>query len=213
LQFVLVAFNRNMWNCNVRRSISVKLFFYRYFKTVLLAEFFVCTLLHLSPDTEVMWCIVITCRLSSSVVSEKKIKNRQHPFWHIWTSCFFCVFSVKLVRGPSSGHSYQVWFQLVRWCQRRRLKCLQTTTTRTMTTTDDKWWQYITWPLCRVTNVIMYKQKTLLIEQSSLTENTQKKQDVQMCQKGCCLFLIFFSETTGPIGTKLDDRNVHCMVF
>ena len=61
------AFNRNMWNFNVRRSISVKLFFYRYFKTVLLAEFFVCTLLHLSPDTEVMWCIVITCRLSSSL--------------------------------------------------------------------------------------------------------------------------------------------------
>jgi hypothetical protein len=30
------------------------------------------------------------------------------------------------------------------------------------------------------------------------------------CPKGCCMFLIFFSESKVPIGTKLD-RNVYWM--
>ena len=37
---------------------------------------------------------------------------------------------------------------------------------------------------------------------------TWKKQDAQRCQKVCCLFLIFFSETTGSIRINLG-RNVH----
>ena len=45
-----------------------------------------------------------------------------------------------------------------------------------------------------------------------LIGSTQKKQEVQRCKKGCCLFIIFLSETTGPIGTKLG-RNGHWMVL
>jgi len=37
------------------------------------------------------------------------------------------------------------------------------------------------------------------------------KKDTHRCQKLCCLFLIFFSGTTEPIGTKLG-RNVHLLL-
>ena len=37
-------------------------------------------------------------------------------------------------RGPSNEHSYPVWFQLVQWFQRRRLKCKSLWI---MTTTDN----------------------------------------------------------------------------
>ena len=60
------------------------------------------------------------------VVSEKKIKIRQHSSWHLWETCFFSVRpidKIKLIRDPSNEHSYQVWFQLGQWLQRRRLKC------------------------------------------------------------------------------------------
>jgi 16S rRNA C1402 (ribose-2'-O) methylase RsmI len=40
----------------------------------------------------------------------------------------------------------------------------------------------------------------LCFEGFLLIGNTQKKQQPQRYQKGCCLFLIFY-ETTGPIGT------------
>jgi hypothetical protein len=42
--------------------------------------------------------------------------------------------------------------------------------------------------------------------------STQKNQEAQTCRKGCCLFYIFFSETTRQIGTKLG-RNVHWIVL
>ena len=29
----------------------------------------------------------------------------------------------KIGRGPSNEHSFQIWFQLAQWFQRRRLKC------------------------------------------------------------------------------------------
>ena len=45
-----------------------------------------------------------------------------------------------------------------------------------------------------------------------LIRSTGKKQEAQRCQKGCCLYSIFFSETTRTIGTKLG-RNVHLMVL
>jgi hypothetical protein len=51
----------------------------------------------------------------------------------------------------------------------------------------------------------------LCFEGFLLIGNTQKKQQPQRYQKGCCLFLIFY-ETTGPIGTKYG-RNVHLMVL
>ena len=28
----------------------------------------------------------------------EKIKNRHHPFWHIWTSCFFCVLPINKIK-------------------------------------------------------------------------------------------------------------------
>jgi hypothetical protein len=72
------------------------------------------------------------------MVSEKKIKNWRHHFWHIWASWLFCVLLIKaFFRGSSNEHSYQVWFQLVLWFQRRGLKCESTQTTTTMTTTTD----------------------------------------------------------------------------
>ena len=40
----------------------------------------------------------------------------------------------------------------------------------------------------------------------------KKLQEAQWCQKGCCLFWMFFSETTGPVGIKLG-LNVHLMVL
>ena len=46
---------------------------------------------------------------------------------------------------------------------------------------------------------------------NALIRSTQNNQEAQMCQKWCCQFLIFFSETIGPIGTKLG-MNVHLMV-
>ena len=62
-------------------------------------------------------------------------------------SCFFCVLLInkkQLWRGPFNEHSYQVWFQLTPWYQRRRLKCKSLR--MTMLSTDAKWWQYFTWP-------------------------------------------------------------------
>jgi hypothetical protein len=47
-----------------------------------------------------------------------------------------------LCREPPNKHSYQIWFQLTQWFQRRRLKCKRLQTT----TTDTKWWQYLTLP-------------------------------------------------------------------
>jgi hypothetical protein len=49
------------------------------------------------------------------------------------------------------------------------------------------------------------------IEFLLIRSKQQKKQDAQRSQKGCCLFLIF-SETTGPIGTKLG-RNDQWMIL
>jgi hypothetical protein len=40
----------------------------------------------------------------------------------------------KLCSGPSNKHSYQDWFQLAQWFQRRKLKCKSIW----MTTNDDK---------------------------------------------------------------------------
>ena len=140
-----------------------------------------------------------------------KIKKRQHPFWHLWASCFFCALLIikkninlledqiliqwaqwlqrrrlkckrkrkkdwlknkfstyiqkqttpffftplgllfllctsdrqnkKFLRGTSNEHSYKIWFKLAQWFHRRRLKCKSL-----WTTTDAKWWQYLTWP-------------------------------------------------------------------
>ena len=75
------------------------------------------------------------------------IKNNWTPFWHLWASCFLLCNSTqqknhKLCRDPSNEHSYQVWFQLAKWFQRRRLKCKSLR----KTTIDTKWWQYLTWP-------------------------------------------------------------------
>jgi len=46
----------------------------------------------------------------------------------------------------------------------------------------------------------------------SIDRKTQKKQEVQRCHKGSSLFLIFFSESIGPIGTKLGWK-VHWTVY
>jgi hypothetical protein len=43
-------------------------------------------------------------------------------------------------------------------------------------------------------------------------ESTQKKREAQMCQKECCLYLMCFSETTEPIGTKLGG-NIYLIVL
>ena len=45
-----------------------------------------------------------------------------------------------------------------------------------------------------------------------LIGSTQKKQETQMCQRGCCQFLISFFETNGPIGSEVS-RYVHWMVL
>jgi hypothetical protein len=70
-----------------------------------------------------------------------------HPSWHIWASCFFGVLLInkkkELCSGQSNEHSFQDWFQFVQRFQRGRLKCKSL---RTMTHTDVKWWQYLTWP-------------------------------------------------------------------
>jgi len=42
----------------------------------------------------------------------------------------------KLCRGSSNKHSYQVWFQLTQWFQRRRLKCKSLQTMMTTTYND-----------------------------------------------------------------------------
>ena len=43
-------------------------------------------------------------------------KNRQHTFWHIWVSCFYCVLPInkkhKLFKKPSNKHFYKVCFQM-----------------------------------------------------------------------------------------------------
>ena len=49
-----------------------------------------------------------------------------HPFWHPWGLLYLLCTSDqqnkhKLCRGPSIEHSYQFWFQLNQWFQRRRL--------------------------------------------------------------------------------------------
>jgi hypothetical protein len=80
----------------------------------------------------IQWTRLIGLVPTGPVVSEKKIKNRYHPFWHLWASRFFCVLLInykkkttkqKLCRGPSNEHSHQVYFQLAEWFQQRRLKC------------------------------------------------------------------------------------------
>jgi hypothetical protein len=67
-----------------------------------------------------------------SVVSEKKIENKQHPFWHPMGLLFLSCISdqqTTFFKEPSNGHSYQVWFQLVKRFQKRRLKCKSLPTT------------------------------------------------------------------------------------
>ena len=54
----------------------------------------------------------------------------------------------NLYRGPSIDASYQVSVHLVKWFQRRRLKCEKLTDDRRRTT-DTKWWQKLTLPLAR----------------------------------------------------------------
>jgi hypothetical protein len=44
-------------------------------------------------------------------------------------------------------------------------------------------------------------------------KSTQKKQGGQMCQKRGCLFLIFFSETTGPIMHKILIVKMNKIIF
>ena len=51
---------------------------------------------------------------------------------------------LKFFNFNDNEQSHQVWFHLVQWFQRRRLKCKSLrTTTRTI---DTKWWQYLTCP-------------------------------------------------------------------
>jgi hypothetical protein len=66
--------------------------------------------------------------------------------WNCRTNfCFLCAAVLmpqkhNLCRGSSYEHSHQVWFHLVQWFQRKRLKC------KSIRTTDTKWWQYLTCP-------------------------------------------------------------------
>ena len=97
------------------------------------------------------------------VVKSSKYKNRRHPFWQIWASCFFCVLPISFVyywathkkqlfRGPSKEHSYQVWFQLTLWFQRRRLKCKSLRTTPS----DAKWWLFLPRPYRWAKKLILF---------------------------------------------------------
>jgi hypothetical protein len=53
-------------------------------------------------------------------------------------------------RGPSKDHSTKVWSKLTQWFLRRRLKCEKLTTDDDDgLTTDETWWQKLTWPLAR----------------------------------------------------------------
>jgi hypothetical protein len=37
------------------------------------------------------WTLLLNFVLIDPMISEKNIKNRPCPFWHLWASCFFCV--------------------------------------------------------------------------------------------------------------------------
>jgi hypothetical protein len=83
------------------------------------------------------------------LVSEKKIKNRQHLFCHLWASSFFCILLInkkkkKHFRGPSNGHSYPVWSQLALWFLKRRLK--------TDHALFNTFWHFISFPVLPVNN-------------------------------------------------------------
>ena len=63
-------------------------------------------------------------------------------FWHIWTSCIFCVLLINKKKRKLCGsteRSYQVWFHMAQWFQRRRLKC------KSLQTRMANWWQYVKW--------------------------------------------------------------------
>lgn len=112
-----------------------------------------------------------------------------HPFWHLWAFCFFCV--LLSTKKPinfvleSNENSYQDWFQLAMWSQ-RRLKCESLWMTM-VTMTDTKWWQYIAWPIesgelkrCWTWN----KDKTMKLLHSSLIQETSQLNSVNWSEGG-----------------------------
>ena len=76
--------------------------------------FLVCTSVQQSTkkiQMVIQWISLPSFVLISQVVSEKKIKNRPHPFY---TFGFLLCTSdqqqnIKTFKGPSNDHSYQVW--------------------------------------------------------------------------------------------------------
>ena len=79
----------------------------------------------------IQWTFLPCLVLTDPVVSEEKIKNRQHHFWHLWASYFFRLILInnknhKLFIEPSNEHSCQFWLQMTLWIQRRRLKTVTT---------------------------------------------------------------------------------------
>lgn len=85
----------------------------------------------------------------------------------------------------SNENSYQDWFQLAMWSQ-RRLKCESLWMTM-VTMTDTKWWQYIAWPIesgelkrCWTWN----KDKTMKLLHFSLIQETSQLNSVNWSEGG-----------------------------
>jgi hypothetical protein len=51
--------------------------------------------------------------------------KRIYPFGLLWAICLFLINDAfyRLCSKPSNEHSYQIWFQLAQWFQRRILNC------------------------------------------------------------------------------------------
>jgi hypothetical protein len=80
--------------------------------------------------------------------AQNRMKGEQHRLFVNWSG-----YNEQIYRGHSIDASYQVWFNLAKFFQRRRFKCENLTDDGQRTpsdgrmTTDVKWWQKFTWPL------------------------------------------------------------------
>jgi hypothetical protein len=94
------------------------------------------------------WCTKCVWRCCQGYKQVNITRNQFSTLINL-ASCFFCVLLINKKHInfvlESNENSYQDWFQLATWSQ-RRLKCESLWMTM-VTMMDTKWWQYIAWPI------------------------------------------------------------------